>query len=269
MNNNTLNIRRNMVKVALHCNGKVHWGSSLSCVEILYVLYSAVTNVADITIPDSEKDEIIVSKGQGALAVYATMHEIGMINDDYIYTFQSNGNDYSEEIMVNEKLRIPCSTGSLGIGMPFAVGLALKKKRKKQKGKVYVVMGDGECDEGSNWEAAMLAAHYNLENLVVIIDYNGLQADGFVKDIMKLDCLRGKFEAFGFTTLEVDGHDCEALEKAIKSTENKPYVIIARTVKGKGISFMENDFSWHDRLLGKEFLKQACEEMGVEYAREQ
>ena len=268
MKEEVLNIRKNIIKTAFNCNGKVHWGSVLSCVEILYVLYSSVTNVTDSTVPDVDKDEIIVSKGQAALALYATMHEVGLINDDYIHTFQGNGSDYPEEIMMNEKLRISCSTGSLGLGMPFAVGLALKKKRRKQKGKVYVVVGDGECDEGSNWEAAMMASHYGLDNLVIIIDFNGLQADGKVEDVMKLDSLWDKLEAFGFRTSEVDGHDCEALGKAMKSAGNTPKAVIARTVKGKGISFMENDFSWHDHMLDKELLKQACMEVGVEYVRE-
>lgn len=259
------NIRKNIIRVAFNCKGKVHWGSALSCVEIMYVLYGIVTNVADDKISNNERDEIIVSKGQAALAMYAAMHEAGMINDTFISEFQKDGNEFPEEVMNNHEMRIPCSTGSLGIGMPYAVGVALRKKRRKESGKVYTVVGDGECDEGSIWEAAMCASNYGLDNLTMIVDYNGLQADGGTDDVMKLGDISQKFLSFGWSVTEVDGHNCDELIKAFKYTEGKPHVIIAKTIKGRGISFMENDYRWHDNVLDKDFLKQACKEVGIDY----
>lgn len=262
------NIRKNMIKVAFNCKGKIHWGSSLSCVEIMYALYGVVTNVAKENLPEKQRDEIVVSKGQAALAVYAAMHEAGMINDDFIREFQGDGNDYPEEIMENSKMRIPCSTGSLGLGLPYAAGVALMKKKQGESGRVYVVVGDGECDEGSIWEAVMLAAHYHLDNLSVIVDYNRLQADGDVGTIMNLGNLGKKFEAFGWSVSQVDGHNCEEVVEALRKKSDMPSAVIANTIKGKGISFMENDFSWHDRVLDKELLVQACREVGLEDVRE-
>lgn len=266
MEKNIANIRRNIIKVGLTCKGKVHWGSSLSCVEIMYVLYGIVTNVSNNEISDSERDQIIVSKGQGALAMYAAMHEAGMIGDDFISDFQGNGSDFSEEIIMNDKMKIPCSTGSLGIGMPYAVGVALRKKRRGEAGKVYTVVGDGECDEGSIWEAAMCASHYGLNNLVMIIDHNRLQADGDIEKVMKIGDVGQKFLSFGWDISVVEGHNCEALVKALSVSREKPYAIIANTIKGKGISFMENQYLWHDHTLDNNLLEQACREVGLEYA---
>ena len=268
MKEEVLNIRKNIIKTAFNCNGKVHWGSVLSCVEIMYVLYGIVSNVSDKNIPYNEKDQIIVSKGQAALAMYAAMHEAGMINDDFVTQFQNNGSIFCEEIMQNEELEIPCATGSLGIGMPYAVGVALRKKRKGELGVVYTVVGDGECEEGSIWEAIMCASKYSLNNLVMLIDYNGLQSDGAIDDIMRLGKLRDKFLSFGWRVSEVNGHDCNLLAKTLKSCGEKPHVIVAKTIKGKGISFMENEYMWHDNVLNRELLMQACKEVGIEYVRD-
>lgn len=267
--NSIENIRKNIIKVAFNCKGKVHWGSVLSCVEIMYVLYGLLSNISNNNIEDNEKDEIIISKGQAALALYATLSEVGIVNDDFIYNFQKNGTDFPEEIMMNKQMRIPCSTGSLGLGMPYAVGVALKKKRKKQSGKVYVLVGDGECNEGSIWEAVMSAAKYCLDNLIMIIDYNRLQADGSIDFVMDLGNLVDKFHAFGWCVSEVDGHNCKELLNTMKLVTKRPHVVIAKTTKGKGISFMENDYRWHDHILDKELLEQACREVGIDYVRKQ
>lgn len=255
------NIRRNIIRVAENCSGKVHWGSSLSCVEILYTIYGITSNIAQKNVDENDEDVIIISKGQAALAMYATMYEVGLIDDSFITQFQKNGGDYPEEITENRNMKIPCSTGSLGVGLPYAVGVALKKKMKKYGGDVYVLVGDGECDEGSIWEAVMLAAHYKLNNIVLIVDCNGLQADGETRDILNLDKLPEKFQSFGWDTIEVDGHSCIEIKDAYCKKADKPFVIIAHTVKGKGISFMENDFTWHDKILNKELLIQAKREV--------
>ena len=257
------NIRRNMIKIGRNCDGKVHWGRSLSCVEILYAIYGIVSNIRNKTLMENERDQVIVSKGQAALAMYTTMYEVGMIDDDLFVSFQKNGSRYSEEVTQDEGILVPCSTGSLGLGLSYAVGKAYAGKMQNNSSTIFVVVGDGECEEGCIWESMMFASQNQLDNLTVVVDYNGLQADGKVDEIITLGQIEQKFQSFGCETEAVDGHDVDALVQALKRKTDCPKVIIAKTIKGKGISFMENDFSWHDRVLQKENLKQASEEVGI------
>lgn len=259
----SFHIRQNIIRTADYCKGKVHWGSSLSCVEILNVLYGLVLNLSEKN-TYQDRDKIIVSKGQAALSVYLAMQENGLLSDDVLGKYQKNGTVYSEELTMCEALDIPCSTGSLGLGLPFGVGLALAAKRKGYAYRVYVVCGDGECDEGSVWEAALAAAHYQLDNLVLVVDHNHLQADGAVKDIMDLNSLQKKFEAFGWNSRQVNGHcEKELFEALTQEEKGKPHAVIAETVKGKGISFMENEFMWHDHVLDGALQEQAKREVGI------
>lgn len=254
-------IRKEIISVGDYCKGKIHWGSSLSCVEIMNLLYA---HYLSINGEETNNDVFVVSKGHAALALYATMKVNNLIDDNYLELYQQDGSEYPEEITMNSKLNIPCSTGSLGVGISYAAGKALAYKRKRIPNMVYVLVGDGECNEGSVWETVMFANHYCLDNLVVIIDSNCLQADGLTKEIMDMGDLQIKFQAFGWKSCTVDGHDYNELISAFETEHRgRPLAIIAKTVKGKGVSFMENDFSWHDHILDRNLLDKAKEEVGL------
>ena len=256
-------VRRKMISVADHCQEKIPWASSLSCVEILLYIMSEASNFADEKADDSCRDILIVSKGHAALAQYAVMNELGLIGDDFVTQYQKNGSDYPEELIKDKGLHIECSTGSLGLGLPYAVGKAILFKRRGINKKIFCIVGDGECDEGSVWEALMLAGQHKLNNIILVIDFNGLQADGSTDEIIAWNNMQKQIEAFGWQALAVDGHSFEELDKAFESITDKPTAVIAKTIKGKGISFMENDYSWHDRILNKDLLRQAKMEIGL------
>jgi transketolase len=232
-------------------------------VEILISVMAEVSNFADQGLEQGDRDVLIVSKGHAALAYYGVMSELGLIEGDFICSYQKNGSDYPEELVRDERLGIECSTGSLGLGLPYGVGMGFLAKRRGRNRRVFCVVGDGECDEGSVWEAIMFAGQQRLSNVSLIVDFNGLQADGDTKGIIAWDNMEARIESFGWDVRSVDGHDFEELNLALRAVGHKPKAVIARTVKGKGISFMENDFSWHDRVLNKELLKQARMEIGL------
>ena len=222
-----------------------------------------VTNLTKKNIENKDRDIIIVSKGHAALAYYAVMEECGLLEENFIADYQKNGSKYPEELVKDESLRIECSTGSLGMGLPYAVGVAIREKRKGEKKRIFCLVGDGECDEGSIWEAVMLASQLKLGNLTLIIDLNGLQADGETKEIIDWSGMGAIFNSFGWKTRNVNGHNFEKLHLALIEKSEVPTVVIAETVKGKGISFMENDFAWHDQVLNKHLLQKAKEEVGL------
>lgn len=255
-------VRRKIISIADYCHEKVHWASSLSCVEIL-VYIMGISSFSAKEVPDDERDVLIVSKGHAALAQYAVMCELGLIGEDFAKLYQKNGSNYSEELVKDKNLYIECSTGSLGMGLPYAVGMAIFAKRRGNNKKIFCVMGDGECDEGSVWEAVMLAAQQKLDNIFLIIDLNSLQADGNTDDIISWKNIESQLNEFGWNVSSVDGHNFNELNASLKGVTDKPTAVIARTVKGKGISFMENDYLWHDRILNKKFLEQAKMEIGI------
>ncbi|MCI8466546.1 MAG: transketolase [Lachnospiraceae bacterium] len=231
--------------------------------EILISIICGASNFAVPEVPTGDRDILVVSKGHAALAQYAVMNEAGLIGNEFIKQYQKNGSDYPEELMKDEKLRIECSTGSLGIGLPYAVGRAIFAKRRRRNQKIFCLVGDGECDEGSVWEAIMLAAQQKLNNMVLVVDLNGLQADGNTEEIITWNNMKNQMESFGWTAVQVDGHDFKELQKAFQTVTDKPLAILAKTIKGKGISFMEGDYSWHDRVLNKKLLEQAKAEIGL------
>ena len=237
--------------------GSGHPGGSLSVVDILAVLYFGVLKNEE---PD--KDCFVLSKGHAAPALYAALAERGIIDKSVLKDFRKYGS-----ILQGHPDSLLCpgvetSTGSLGQGISIAVGIALGMKLRKSEGRVYVVVGDGELQEGQVWEALMSAAHYCLDNLTVIVDYNGLQIDGTTDQVMSLGNLSEKFRSFGLDTTEVDGHDYEQLQSAFNArTAKKPRGIIAHTIKGKGVSFMENQVSWHGAVVKEEERKKALEEL--------
>jgi transketolase len=251
------------------CNARAsHIGSALSIADIVAVLYSQVLRVAPDQPKLPERDRLILSKGHACVAVYAALAGRGFFP---VSELESYGQDHSN-LMNHISHKVPgveFSSGALGHGLPFGVGKALAAKRQKANWRTFVILSDGEMDEGSNWEALMFAAHHKLDNLVAIIDYNKLQSLTTVAQTLGLEPLAAKLHAFGWSVQEVDGHDHEQLHKALDSVPweaGKPSVLIAHTIKGKGVSFMENKVEWHYRNPSKEQLEQALAELEACYA---
>lgn len=235
--------RKKIIELTFQTGKKgAHIAPSLSLVDILTVLFSKeFVQGTDI---------FVLSKGHGALGYYCVLHVAGMLPDNVIDTFDHDGGILPGQPSKNDQLGITFSSGSLGMGLSYAVGQAYAAKRLGLQRHVYVLVGDGELNEGSNWEAAMLAHQLGLDNLTVIVDWNELQSDGKTKDILSMD-FEKLWAAHGWQVQTVDGHDLENLSSAFQmgGSNEKPYVILAHTVKGKGVSFMENDSSWHHAVL--------------------
>jgi transketolase len=240
-----------------------HIGSALSIADIVAVLYGRTLRI-DPSAPDNlERDRFILSKGHACVAVYAALAETGFIDLAMLQTYGTDGS----ALMAHISHKVPgaeFSTGALGHGLPFGTGKALAAKRLGKSWRTVVLTSDGEWGEGSNWEAALFAAHHKLDNLLCVIDYNKLQSLTTVDETLRLEPLHSKFEAFGWAVQEVDGHDHEALAKAFDSascTAGKPGMVIAHTTKGKGVSFMENKVEWHYRNPTPELLARALAEI--------
>lgn len=240
-----------------------HIGSALSIADIVAVLYGRVLRVDPSSPRHPERDRFILSKGHACVAVYAALAETGFIDANIL---ESYGTDCSP-LMAHISHKIPgaeFSTGALGHGLPFGTGKALACKLGKKSWRTIVLTSDGEWGEGSNWEAALFAAHHKLNKLLCIIDYNKLQSLTTVDDTLRLEPLHSKFEAFGWAVKEVDGHDHDALAQVFDESswpEEKPAIVIAHTVKGKGVSFMENKVEWHYRNPTPDLLAQALAEI--------
>jgi transketolase len=205
--------------------------------------------------------EILISKGHAAAALYSVMNTFGIIPDQEIEKYCQNGGVLGGHVSASAPFDIPLSTGSLGHALSFGVGLAIAKTLNKQKGKVFVLGSDGECDSGSNWEAAMLAAHRNLSNLIFIIDRNRLQSIKSTEDTIMLEPLKEKWVSFNWNVLEINGHDLHEIKNSLDSTLNGPLLIIANTIKGKGVSFMENRIEWHYKSPDADTLSKAISEL--------
>lgn len=230
-----------------------HVGGGFSCAEILSVLYGYAMNISPQSVLAEDRDRFILSKGHVSIAHYAVLCEKGFISRDEMLSFERAGGLFPTHEVLNKEKGIESSTGSLGYGLSIGVGMALAAKRKNQKHKVFVLMGDGECNEGAVWEGALSAVKLALDNLTVIIDMNKQQMDGFTKDILPFENLPQVFREYGFTVEETDGHSIEKLVEAFDlENGNKPKVIIAHTVKGNGISEMENKAGWHHVSLTEE-----------------
>lgn len=255
-------MRINAIKMT-HNVGNVgaHIGGTLSMIEIMSVLYLGVMKY-DIKNPLMEKrDRFILSKGHGVIAQYAALKEAGFLTDEDLLTFKKNETQLYAHPSMNLKMGIEFSSGSLGQGLSLGVGTALALKQKNNtSSRVFVLLGDGECDEGSVWEAAASANHYQLSNLVAIVDKNNLQYDGQTKEILSMDPLEEKWKSFGWKVLSINGHSEKDLLTALNSDSNTPIAIIANTVKGKGVSFMEDNVLWHNNRLTDKQLIQAMEE---------
>lgn len=239
-----------------------HLGGGLSAIEILATLYHNILQVDSTNPFDDNRDRLIVSKGHCVLAYYTALYEKGFLRDEDLEQFEKNGYHWHGHAMRDLGHGIEFSGGSLSMGMSFAVGEALACKARGLSSRVFVLLGDGECNEGLIWEAAMSAAHHHLDNLCVIVDRNRLQYDGVTNEVMNSDSLAEKFKAFGFEVSEVDGHDCEELSNQLSIIcDQKPHCVIANTIKGKGVSFMENDKTWHHHTLNEAQYNQAIMEI--------
>ena len=260
-----LNVRRNIVKM-IHSAKSGHPGGSLSGVDILTVLYNKSLNIPlewDKSTDFEKRDRFILSKGHASPLLYSILAEYGIIKEDELSTFRKMGTNLQGHPSKGYIPGIETSTGSLGQGLSIGCGVAMGLKLDKNPANVVVYMGDGELQEGSCWEAFMQAGHRKLDNLIAIIDRNRLQIDGCTEDVMALGDVASKINEFSWETLEIDGHNYQeiydAIEKAKKS--EKPFAIVANTIKGKGVSFMENQAGWHGKAPNDEQLMQALEEL--------
>lgn len=253
-------VRVSSLKMVSNANAS-HIGSALSIVDILAVLYGKIMNYDAHNENFSERDRFILSKGHGCVSVYATLAEVGFFEKNKLDTY---GIDFSDLMNhISHKIKgVEFSTGALGHGLSFGVGKALNAKLKKEKWNTYVLLSDGEMDEGSNWEALMFASHHNLNNLTAVIDYNKLQSLDTIENTLNLEPLKEKLESFGCHVIDTNGHDHNQLCSAfLESSENKPKVVIANTIKGKGVSFMENSVAWHYKSPNKNELDLSLEEI--------
>lgn len=244
-----------------------HPGGSLSIADIMAVLFFKEMNIDVKKVNDPDRDRFVLSKGHAAPALYSALARKGYFEVEELNTLRKIGSRLQGHPNMNDIPGIDMSTGSLGQGISAAVGMALAGKLDDKSYRVYAILGDGELEEGQVWEASMSAAHYKLDNLTAFIDNNGLQIDGNIEDVMNPGPIDKKFEAFGWNVLSIDGHNYDQIIDAIakaKEFKGKPTAIICNTVKGKGVSFMENQAGWHGTAPNKEQCEQALKEIGGE-----
>ena len=250
-NNISKNIRKNILKLSFKAKSS-HIGSSLSIVEILVVLYFKILIIKYI---------FIISIGHAGIALYCTLYEKKIISLKSLNSYGDNGTILMNHVSSKVK-GVNFSTGSLGHGLPVSVGKALKLKSDNNKGEIYTIISDGELNEGTTWESLMFASHHKLDNLKIIIDYNKIQSMDFVHKVIKIEPLKSKLKSFGCEVIEIDGHSAKKIIKVLNTKKkNKPKIIIAHTIKGKGVSFMENNNLWHYKNPNLSDLKKALAEI--------
>jgi transketolase len=261
-----IELRKNIFK-SICLAGGGHIAGSLSAVEILEVLYNGILRI-DPGDPDApDRDRFILSKGHAGVSLYAVLAEKGFFPKEQLAGIGRRGSDLGGHPDMRKVSGVEASTGSLGHGFCFGAGIALAGKLDAKDYRGFVLLGDGECQEGSVWETAMFAPQHKLDNLIAIIDYNKLQAIDSLDRIVSLEPVAAKWKAFGWEVKEVDGHNVRQLQEALSQVpfvKGKPSLVIAHTIKGKGISFMENAAIWHYRMPDKEELKIACKDLGLE-----
>jgi len=263
LQNSAANVRK-MALEAVFSAGSGHPGGSLSCSDILTYLYMHKMNIDTKNPKNPERDRFVLSKGHCSPALYGTLAEAGFFPKDEIKGFRHIDSYLQGHPDMKTVPGVDMSTGSLGQGISAANGMAMAAKLDGKPYRVYTILGDGETQEGQVWEAAMFAAHYKLDNLTAFLDFNGLQIDGDIREVMNPCPIDEKFAAFGWNVITVDGHDFEAIDKAVSNAEackGKPTVIIAVTTKGKGVSYMENQAGWHGAAPNKEQYEQAIAEL--------
>ena len=258
----SIEYRKNILKYIFHANAG-HTGGSLSCIDILNVLYNHVMHVGPDNFTSPDRDRYIQSKGHSVEALYVVLADKGFFPESDLETLCKYQSHYIGH--PTKKVNgVEQNTGALGHGLPISVGTAIAAKLDNRPYRVFTLLGDGELPEGSNWEAALTAAHYKLDNLCAIIDYNQLQITGPTAQVCNTDPLDKKFESFGWSVRQVDGHDYEALVKtfeAIPFESGKPSLVIAHTTKGKGVSYMENNVKWHHGVPNEKQFEEALNEL--------
>lgn len=265
---------RKEIFLAAYAGGMGHLASAYSSLEIIYTLYQKeIIKINKESFQKNAHDHFVLSKGHASLALYTVLCESNFFEKDVLYSFSQPGSNLGGEPERGKIPAVETSTGSLGHGMSIGQGIALADKLKNRENKTYILIGDGECQEGSIWESALSCAGLHLDNIVVILDCNHIQKMGKVSEIMGKENWKERWEAFGWQVDEVDGHDVDELEKCLKKGSlGIPRVILAETVKGKGVSLMENNPAWHWRMPGKRERKVFMEELGIteeelEYAK--
>ena len=256
-------IRKNIVEMIYNASSG-HPGGALSIADILTYLYFNEMNIDPNDYKNKSRDRMVLSKGHASAALYSTLAERGFVNKEETLNFRKIDSIFQGHPDMKKIPGVDMSTGSLGQGLSSANGMALSAKLDNENYRVYCILGDGEIEEGQIWEAAMTSSHYNLDNLCVIVDNNNLQIDGPIEKVMNSYPIDEKFKAFGFNVINIDGHDFDQIKDAFenaKKTKNKPTVIIAKTIKGKGISFMENEAIWHGKAPNEEQFNQAISEL--------
>jgi len=257
-------IRKVSIKMAYECGGNAHLGGGISLIEALTVLYGDVMNTQDRSLTYDKRDKFILSKGHGVLGFYATLAEFGIISGELLTTFLKDGSDLIAHPVMKPEIGLESSSGSLGQGISMGIGMALSAKKKGYDYQTYVLCGNGECNEGSVWEACMSAVNFGLDNFTLFIDNNHMQSDGNSKSIMDIsDKYTEMLRAIGFQTIEVDGNNVQELYEAFHApiSINTPKAIVGNTIKGKGISFMENNNEWHHNRLTKDQYELALSEL--------
>ncbi|MCK9265614.1 transketolase [bacterium] len=261
-----LEIRKKIL--SMHAKSKSsHIGSAFSCVEILVTLYFKILKINPKNLEDNNRDRFILSKGHACSALYATLAKRNFFSEKILDTYAINGGQLFGHITKGIVPGIETSAGSLGHGLPIGIGIAISMRYDKTKSRVFILMSDGECNEGSIWEGALFAAHHKLENLVAIIDYNKLQAFGTTDEVIGLEPFVEKWESFGWAVKEVDGHNFKQLIETLDKVpfeKDKPSMVIAHTVKGKGVSFMENKLEWHYKSPNQEEVIAALQELELQ-----
>ena len=264
LKNMAIEMRHKIINISHDCGHSTHVGGALSMVELMTVLFGHVLKFDADNPHWDDRDRFILSKGHGVLGYYPALLLSGIISEETFNTFMTNGTDLISHPVMNLDLGIESSNGSLGQGISMAVGISLAAKKKNKSYHTYALIGDGEANEGSVWEAAMLAPHLCLNNLTILVDYNRMQNDGAGKDIINIENMPERFKAFGWHTIEVDGHNINEIIDAFQDSSNvdKPKAIVAHTIKGKGVPFMENEKSWHHNRVNKANYDLAIEALG-------
>lgn len=264
VNSFSLNLKKNILEMALVAGANSsHFGGALSIVDIVSILFCSQIRSEEKNKKKINKDRFILSKGHACLAYYAALCEIGIIKKEELKTFEKNDSNLLGHPVLNKNIGIDFSTGSLGMGLSIGIGVAIANQKRENNFNTYVLLGDGECNEGSVWEAAMAAPNFKLNNLYAIIDHNKFQQTGSNKEIMDSGSLKKKWDSFGWDTTEIDGHNTNDLLEYFESRKNilKPKALIANTIKGKGFTFSENNNDWHHSVLTKSLYEQALSEL--------